>query len=48
MFIKQRKTSKHCNTTIALITDITECLPFGICTNLVKLSTCMEYVFPQW
>ena len=46
-FIKQRKTSEHCYTTISLIANIAECLPFGICTNLVKLTTLVEYVFPQ-
>ena len=45
--IKQRKACKHCYPTISLITFITKCLPLGICTNRVKLSTLMKYMFPQ-
>jgi hypothetical protein len=32
---------------MSLIAYITKCMPFGICTNLVKLPTLMEYMFPK-
>ena len=46
-FIKQRKTSEHCYTTISFIANIAECLPFGICTNSMKLPTLVKDMFPQ-
>jgi hypothetical protein len=46
--IKQWKTGIHCNATIAPITNFTECLPLGICTNRVQITTRMKYMFPKW
>jgi hypothetical protein len=46
-FKEQWETSIHCNSAITLITQFTECLPFCICTNTMKLTTLVKYMFPQ-